>query len=221
MISPRLVDTHVHFDDVSFDADRATVWQRAQTTGVKVQIVPAVTANGWSRVAEVCTQFSGLYPAFGLHPLYVAQHRVEHLQQLSFWLQQDMTVAVGECGLDYFVTDLDPKQQLYFFTEQLRLAQQFDLPVIIHARRAVDEVLKCLRRYPCRGVVHSFSGSEQQANQLLKLGFYLSFGGPITYPRQPLAPISANFTVRTNFVRNGCTRSTFEHASWGVTNEFV
>jgi len=178
-----LVDSHVHFDDVSFDPDREIAWQRAQDAGVKIQIIPAVTANGWQNLAAICQHYPGVYPAFGLHPMYVAEHKIEHLQQLTQWLQQPNVVAVGECGLDYFVADLDREQQLYFFTEQLRLAQQFDLPVIIHARRAVDEVIKCLRRSHCRGVVHSFSGSEQQANQLLNLGFYLSFGGTITYPR--------------------------------------
>jgi len=178
-----LVDSHVHFDDVSFDPDREIAWQRAQDAGVKIQIIPAVTANGWQNLAAICQHYPGVYPAFGLHPMYVAEHKIEHLQQLTQWLQQPSVVAVGECGLDYFVADLDREQQLYFFTEQLRLAQQFDLPVIIHARRAVDDVIKCLRRSHCRGVVHSFSGSEQQANQLLNLGFYLSFGGTITYPR--------------------------------------
>jgi TatD DNase family protein len=183
MMMPLLVDTHVHFDDISFAADRTLVWQRAQSAGVKIQIIPAVTASAWAHLAAVCTQFSELYPAFGLHPLYLAEHKTEHLKKLLHWLQQDNVVAIGECGLDYFVDGLDRKLQLAFFSEQLQLAQQFDLPVIIHARRAVDDVIQCLRHYPCRGVVHSFSGSEQQANQLLNLGFYLSFGGPLTYPR--------------------------------------
>ena len=179
----QLIDSHTHFDDVSFDPDRDIAWQRTQDAGVKIQIIPAVTAHGWHKLAAICQRYPGLYPAFGLHPMYVAEHQVEHLQQLVQYLQQPNVVAVGECGLDYFIADLDRKQQLYFFTEQLCLAQQFDLPVIIHARRAVDDVLKCLRRYPCHGVVHSFAGSEQQANQLLNLGFYLSLGGTITYPR--------------------------------------
>lgn len=178
-----LVDSHSHFDDESFAVDRDIMWQRAQAVDVKVQIVPAVSAKGWQNLATVCASYPGLYPAFGLHPIYLAEHKVEHLQQIIQYLQSSSVVAVGECGLDYFIADLDREQQLYFFIAQLKLAQQFDLPVIIHARRAVDEVIKWLRRYPCRGVVHSFSGSEQQANQLLNLGFYLSFGGTITYPR--------------------------------------
>lgn len=178
-----LIDSHSHFDDESFTADREAAWQRAQQLDVKVQIVPAVSAKGWQHLAAVCAHYPGLYPAFGLHPIYLAEHKVEHLQQLVQYLQSPAVVAVGECGLDYFIADLDRAQQLYFFIAQLKLAQQFDLPVIIHARRAVDEVIKWLRRYQCRGVVHSFSGSEQQANQLLNLGFYLSFGGTITYPR--------------------------------------
>jgi TatD DNase family protein len=99
-------------------------------------------------------------------------------------LDHEPAVGVGECGLDYFVPGLDPQRQVDIFTAQLRLARQHDLPVIVHARRSVDHVIKYLRRYPgLRGVVHSFSGSEDQAHRLLDLGFLLGFGGPLTYPR--------------------------------------
>lgn len=179
-----LIDSHVHFDDVQFDADRAAALQRAQSVGVRAQILPAVTANSWAQLKQVCQHYPNLFPAYGLHPIYLAAHQTSHLSLLDAWLQHEPAVAVGECGLDFYLKELNPTQQTQYFMAQLRLAQQHQLPVIIHARRSVDAVLKCLRQVrDLTGVVHSFVGSEQQAQQLIDLGFYLSFGGAITYPR--------------------------------------
>jgi TatD DNase family protein len=179
-----LIDSHSHFDDDSFSSDRDAAFARAYTVGVTQQIVPAVTAAFWPRLREVCSRYPGLYPAYGLHPMYLSEHQRAHLDQLTLWIAQERPVAVGECGLDYYVADLDKSQQEHFFVAQLRIARDANLPVIIHARRSVEEVIKQIRRVSgSRGVVHSFSGSLQQANMLLELGLYLSFGGPITYPR--------------------------------------
>ena len=100
------------------------------------------------------------------------------------WIERERPVAVGECGLDYFIEDLDRDVQQGIFDAQLRIAREFDLPVIVHARRAVDAVIASLRKVGgLRGVVHSFSGSTQQAEQLWHLGFLLGLGGPVTYER--------------------------------------
>jgi len=116
--------------------------------------------------------------------MFLAEHRPGHLDALHDWLERERPVAVGECGLDFFVEGLDPDQQRLYFLRQLELAREFDLPLILHARRAVDEVIATLRRVGgLRGVVHSFSGSEEQARQLWKLGFLIGLGGPITYER--------------------------------------
>jgi TatD DNase family protein len=180
----RLVDSHSHFDAAEFDADRADAHARALAAGVHVQIVPAVDAAGWPKLKAVCAQFPGLHPAYGLHPMYLAEHRPEHLNQLRDWIERERPLAVGECGLDYFVEGLDPGRQQHYFDGQLALAAEFDLPVIVHARRAVDAVIAAVRRFPgVRGVVHSFSGSAEQAAQLHRLGFLLGIGGPVTYAR--------------------------------------
>lgn len=179
-----LIDSHAHFDDVQFDADRAAALQRAHAAGVQAQVLPAVTADSWPQLKRVCQQYAGLFPAYGLHPIYLTRHQSQHLQILDEWLQREPAVAVGECGLDFYLPELNPALQTDYFMAQLQLAQNHQLPVIIHARRSVDAVLKCLRQVKgLTGVVHSFVGSEQQAQQLIDLGFYLSFGGPITYPR--------------------------------------
>ncbi len=181
---PGLIDSHCHLDAAEFDPDRAQVIARARAAGVRAQVVPAVDAAGWPKLREVCASAPGLFPAYGLHPMYLSSHRPEHLDALADWIERERPPAVGECGLDYFVPDLDRERQSFYFDGQLRLAQAFDLPVIVHARHAVDAVIAAIRRFPgVRGVVHSFSGSPEQAAQLRKLGFLLGLGGPVSYPR--------------------------------------
>lgn len=180
----RLVDSHSHFDAAEFDADRAAAHARAVAAGVVAQIVPAVDAAGWPKLRQTCAGLPGLWPAYGLHPMYLDAHRPEHLPALRAWIERERPLAVGECGLDYFVEGLDAEAQSFYFDGQLRLAREFDLPVIVHARRAVDAVIAAIRRIGgLRGVVHSFSGSAEQAAQLHRLGFLLGIGGPVTYAR--------------------------------------
>jgi TatD DNase family protein len=151
---------------------------------VSTQVIPAIASSGFEKLRTLCAANEGLHPAWGLHPMYLAEHRPEHLDVLRDWLLRERPVALGECGLDFFVEGLDPAVQRLYFVRQLELAREFDLPLILHARRAVDEVIATLRRVGgLRGVVHSFSGSEEQARQLWKLGFLIGLGGPITYER--------------------------------------
>jgi TatD DNase family protein len=179
-----LIDSHTHFDDASFDADREVAYCRARAAGVEAQVLAAVSARLWPKLRAVAAHYPGLYPSYGLHPAYLAEHRPEHLDQLADWLTREQPVAIGECGLDAYLPDLDLERQAEYFTGQLRLARRHDLPVVIHARHAVDQVIKLARRFAgVRGMVHSFSGSEDQARRLLDLGLLLSFGGPLTYPR--------------------------------------
>lgn len=179
-----LIDSHTHFDDASFDADRDAAYQRARAAGVETQVLAAVSARLWPKLKAVAAHYPGLYPCYGLHPAYLAEHRPEHLDQLADWLTRERPIAIGECGLDGYLPDLDPDLQAEYFAEQLRLARRHDLPVAIHARHAVDQVIKLVRRFAgVRGMVHSFSGSVDQAWRLLDLGILLSFGGPLTYPK--------------------------------------
>ncbi|QBB70370.1 TatD family deoxyribonuclease [Pseudolysobacter antarcticus] len=180
----RLIDSHSHIDADEFAPDRAAVIERARLAGVTQQIVPAITAASWPALREICATTPGLHPAYGLHPMFLAQHQPQHLQQLETWLATERPVAVGECGLDFFIDGLDPQQQRFYFQRQLELAKEFDLPLILHARRALAEVIYALRGIGgLRGVVHSFSGSAEQARELFKLGFHLGIGGPLTYER--------------------------------------
>ncbi len=184
-----LVDSHCHLDAAEFDPDRPDVIARARDAGVDRQVVPAVDAAAWPKLREVCASAPGLHPAYGLHPMYLSAHRPGHLDALREWIQREHPVAVGECGLDFFVEGLDIELQQRYFDGQLALAREFDLPVIVHARRAVDAVTAAIRRIGgnhgggLRGVVHSFSGSLEQARRLARSGFMIGLGGPVTYER--------------------------------------
>jgi len=180
----RLYDSHCHLDAPEFDTDRPAVVARARAAGVHRQLVPAVDRAGWEKLRKLCAADASLRPAYGLHPMYLDRHQPAHLDELAHWLADERPAAVGECGLDHFVQGLDPAAQRVYFLRQLELARDFDLPVVVHARRAVDEVIAALRRVGgLRGVVHSWSGSEQQARQLFGLGFHLGIGGPVTFER--------------------------------------
>jgi TatD DNase family protein len=180
----KLVDSHVHLDDAAFAVDREAVIGRALLAGVDTMIVPAVDAASWPRIKALCAKHQQLFPAFGLHPMFLAQHAPEHVDTLSSWLDDRKAIAVGEIGLDFHVAGLDRQLQRDYFTRQAQLAHERELPVIVHARGALEEVTLTLRRIGgLRGVVHSFSGSLQQAQHLWDMGFYLGIGGPVTYER--------------------------------------
>ncbi|MDE2307591.1 MAG: TatD family hydrolase [Xanthomonadaceae bacterium] len=194
---PKLVDSHVHLDDASFDADLETVIERAHRAGVESMLVPSVDAASWPRIKALCAGHRALFPAFGLHPMYLARHVPGHVDELTAWLDDGSAVAVGEIGLDFHVSGLDRDLQRHYFLGQLRLARERDLPVIVHARGALEEVILALRRTPdLRGVVHSFSGSLEQARRLWAIGFHLGIGGPVTYDRaQRLRRIVAQMPI--------------------------
>ncbi|RDD81116.1 TatD family deoxyribonuclease [Dyella tabacisoli] len=193
-----LVDSHVHLDDLSFEVDRDAVLARGRAAGVIAQILPGVDAASWPRIQQCCETHRDLYPAYGLHPMFIAQHRPEHLDMLADRLRSHRPVALGEIGLDFYIEDLPAEPQRHYFSRQLELAREFDLPVIVHARRALEEVTLMLRRIGgLRGVVHSFSGSAEQARQLWQLGFHLGIGGPVTYERaQRLRQIVAQMPLQ-------------------------
>ncbi len=184
-----LIDTHCHLDAAEFAADRAACHATAQAVGVEKLLIPAVSVANFPAVTAVCRDFAGCYPAYGIHPLYldtvqsVAGSVATAAEQLTDYLHTHPAVAVGEIGLDFFVPGLDVVQQEALFIAQIKIAQQFHLPVVLHVRRAVDAILKNLRRYPVvGGIAHAFNGSRQQAEMLINLGFKLGFGGAMTYP---------------------------------------
>jgi TatD DNase family protein len=179
-----LIDTHCHLDAAEFDPDREAVVAAAARAGVAGIVVPAVERANFGAVASVCREFPACAPAYGIHPMYVDRAEPADLDALRATLQREPAVAVGEIGLDRFVEPRDEGRQEFYFVEQLKIASDCGLPVILHVRRAIDPILKQLRRFGIGGgIAHAFNGSHQQADEFIKLGFVLGFGGAMTYPR--------------------------------------
>lgn len=177
-----LIDTHCHIDVEEFAADRDAVLARSRAAGVARMLVPAVTARGWRFLLDLCRSEAGLLPALGLHPVYLDRHTDADVAALAEWVGRERPVAVGEIGLDYFVEELDRQRQQALFEAQLQVARAADLPVILHVRKAHDQVLATLRRIRVRGgIAHAYNGSLVQAQQYIDLGFKLGFGGMLTY----------------------------------------
>ena len=186
------VDTHCHLDAPEFARNLSEFIHAAAKNNVQAILLPAVKASDCPQVRELANQYSqqipGLVYTLGIHPLYTNQALEGDIavleQEISSSLSDPRFVGIGEIGLDYFVENLDPHEQEYFFNAQLDLAQKFQLPVVLHVRRSQDAILKALR---CRkipgGIAHAFNGSFQQAEQFIDLGFKLGFGGAATYER--------------------------------------
>ncbi len=183
-----LIDTHCHLDAAEFDDDRDTVAAQARDDGVRWMVVPAIGSSNFDAVARLAASQPGCAYALGIHPMYVDRSLDDDLrllrERLTAAIEDPLLVAVGEIGLDFFVPGLDRERQVRFFVEQLALAREFDLPVLLHVRRAQDVVLKHLRRVrPPAGIAHAFNGSRQQASAFLDLDCALGFGGTMTFER--------------------------------------
>ena len=188
------IDTHCHLDASEFASDVQAVRARARAAGVAHCVLPAVCAANFAEVRRLAHANGDSY-ALGIHPMYVENSQDGDLVLLDQALQEYRSdprlVAVGEIGLDFFVPELcvSPlrERQQYFYTEQLKLARRHDLPVLLHVRRSVDQVLKGLRAQAAgkawHGIAHAFNGSEQQAQAFMALGLKLGFGGALTYER--------------------------------------
>lgn len=184
-----LIDTHCHLDAAEFDADRDDVAEQALQCGVSYIVVPSVTRNNFDAVITLSKKYKHCACALGIHPMYVDTASLDDLEALKIAVQNNQVVAIGEIGLDYFVINRKNdanhiERQTRFFIAQLQIAQQFELPVILHVRNAIDDILKQLRKYKVvGGIAHAFNGSFQQAEQFMALGFKLGFGGAMTYDR--------------------------------------
>lgn len=184
-----LIDSHCHLDFPEFDADREAVIAHSQALGVEKMLVVGITRQHWPRLWDVINSHPNLYGALGLHPYFLHEHQDRDIQALAEQLQRyhlhPKLCAVGEIGLDFFLPDLDRQHQIHLFEQQVALAAEFNLPVIIHSRRANAQVTAILKRaqLPRAGIIHAFSGSYEEAMEYIKLGFLLGFGGAATWPR--------------------------------------
>ena len=185
---PSFSDSHCHLDAPEFDGDRDEVVARARAAGVDQIVIPAVGAFDFDSVRELAHRHDFSY-ALGIHPMYVMKAADEDLSVLARQLEAHANdlrlVAVGEIGLDFFVPGIDAERQQRFYIEQLKLARRADLPVMLHVWKSADQLLAGLRRVGliAGGIAHAFNGSRQHAEEFIKLGFKLGFGGTLTFER--------------------------------------
>ena len=179
-----LIDSHIHLDFAAFDEDRDALIGRAADSGIQNFVVPATTIASWELIAQLSLIYPAIKPAYGLHPYFSDTHTLSDCEKLKAWIKTHDNVAIGEIGLDYYRKDLDLAHQRTLFKAQLDIAKKHGLPVILHARKAVEAVIDELRFHQIsQGIVHSFNGSFVQAMRLVDMGFKLGFGGAVTYPR--------------------------------------
>ena len=184
-----LIDSHTHLDFPDFDADRSALLAESRALGVQRMVVLGVYQGNWQRVWDLVQSDPDLHAAFGLHPVYLEDHRPEDLTALGDWLTRlaghRQLCAVGEIGLDYFIETLDRERQQALFDAQLQLAVDFNLPALIHVRRSHAAVIATLKRFRLKraGIIHAFAGSKEEAREYIKLGFKLGLGGAATWPQ--------------------------------------
>lgn len=181
----QLIDTHCHIDLNVFDDDRELLIDRGRSLGIDGMVLPGVCRTGWDHILRLSDAEVDIFPAIGLHPMYLNDHHASHLEELRELIRSGRLTAIGEIGLDYYRPGLCRRKQQELFEVQLEMADSAGLPVLLHVRKAHDQALATLRR--CRfshgGIVHAYSGSLQQAGHYIGLGFKISFCGTVTYDR--------------------------------------
>lgn len=191
-----LFDTHAHYDDEAFDADRDAVLTALPGQGVGLVLNPGCDVESSRKAVQYAAAYPHVYAAVGIHPENCGGYTADDLAALRQLAQQPKTAAIGEIGLDYYWAENPPRDlQQQVLRQQLALAQELALPVIIHDREAHADTLSIIREFPgITGVFHCFSGSPEMAQELLKLGWYLGFDGPVTYKNARRAPEVAAVT---------------------------
>ncbi|MGO4328344.1 TatD family hydrolase [Cupriavidus sp. 2TAF22] len=182
------IDTHCHLDASEFDTDREAVTEAAAAAGVSGIVLPAVAVSNFAAVRALARRHASCVYALGIHPLYTpgtGQADLDALRrEVEASLGDPRFVGIGEIGLDFFVPGLDAAHQTWIYAEQLRIAREFELPVLLHVRKSQDQVAAQLRRAGVRqGIAHAFNGSAQQAQGFVDQGLKLGFGGNLTFSR--------------------------------------
>lgn len=182
-----IFDSHAHYNDRRFDEDREFVLQNLPANGVQTVLNCGTTVQSSADCLQLAEQYAYLYAACGVHP-HEAEQEKDQLDRLYPLLKHEKCVAVGEIGLDYHY-DFSPRDtQQRVFERQLQIANELQLPVIVHDREAHEDTMNLLKKYSPAGVVHCFSGSAEMAKEVVKSGMYIGFGGALTFhgARKPL-----------------------------------
>ena len=187
-----IIDTHIHLDGEEFKDDLPAVVERARAAGVSKVFIPAIDMKSVSTIADVCRKYpSYAYPMLGLHPEEVRADYAEILQEMRKLLDESKNyIAIGEVGLDFYWSREFEKEQLMAFEEQVRWSVETHLPLMIHCRKAQNEMVHILRRYQKDlpgGVFHCFTGNEKEAEELLSFdNFVRGIGGVLTFKKSNL-----------------------------------
>ena len=191
-----LFDTHAHYDDEAFDPDRRKVLAGLPQKGVGLVVDPGCTLTSSEKAVALAAEFPHVYAAVGLHPENCHDFQPEQIERLRQLAQREKVVAIGEIGLDYYWAENPPRElQQQVLRSQLALARELRLPVIFHDRDAHGDSLAIVKEFPdVTGVFHCFSGSPEMAQELLGMGWYLGFDGPVTYKNARRAPEMAAVT---------------------------
>ncbi len=181
----KIFDSHCHLDFKQFEGKLELMLDKAREAGICGILIPGVEHEGWRRIRQMTARYPLCHTALGLHPMYVSAHQKSHLHDLELALSVGPIAAIGEIGLDYYKAENDRKLQKEYFEAQLVIAREARLPVVLHVRKAHDEVLLLLKNnhFNFGGIVHAFNGSEYQAERYISMGFKLGFGGAMTFPR--------------------------------------
>lgn len=175
-------DTHAHYDDGAFDADRFPLLEKLNREGVELIIDPGCDRKSSAAAIALAERYDFVYAAVGIHPEELTDRREGSLEELRALAAHKKCVAIGEIGLDYYWDSDHKAEQKALFIEQIELALELCKPVIVHDREAHGDCMEIVRAYPeLRGVFHCYSGSAEMAVELLKRGWYLGFDGPLTY----------------------------------------
>ena len=175
-------DTHAHLDDAAFDADRETVLERLRENGVTCVLDPGCNPESSRKAAKLAEENDIIYFAAGIHPEDLDIYTDDGLEEVLKLTKHSKCRAIGEIGLDYYWDDSRKEEQKILFHAQLSYAHRHQIPVIVHDREAHGDCLAIVKQYPgLQGVFHCYSGSAEMAQELLRMGWYLGFDGPITY----------------------------------------
>ena len=178
----KLTDTHAHYDDEAFEADRDRLLRRLFSETVGKIITVGCALDRGRKTLELAEKYEGIYGAVGIHPEDIYDLPENYLEQIEKLAQNPKIVSIGEMGLDYHYENYDREKQIQIFTDQLRLADRLSMPVIIHSRDATEDTMRILRsEKPKKAVMHCFSGSRETALEVLSLGLYISFTGVLTF----------------------------------------
>ena len=182
---PAIIDTHCHLDIAIFKERLADILLCSMNKGVSDFVIPGYISSGWDEIINVSIKYKNLHAAPGLHPCYVNEHGTEDLKNLNTLCQTGIPIAIGEIGLDFHCSPNNEHAQKQFLEQQIHIAKNHNLPILLHVRKAHDQVASIIRKlkFLNGGIVHAFNGSLQQANTYLQMGFKLGYGGNITYQR--------------------------------------